>query len=171
MPTVEEKLQRLAKEREEADRRYNEALTALDKAVTGRLDVPDPSPAFDDHQIDALNDAWNILPAPPTSGGVKGRVADFVWRIVSPCFQRQLTFNSWLVDHLNRNLAAAREAHQAALEDVEAIRAHSGALVEFQTRLIQYLQQITLYVDTRDAGIRRRGARAELRDQRPRSCC
>jgi len=56
VPTVEEKLQRLAKEREEADRRYNEALTALDKAVTGRLDVPDPSPAFDDHQIDALND-------------------------------------------------------------------------------------------------------------------
>jgi SAM-dependent methyltransferase len=149
VPTVEEKLQRLAKEREEADRRYNEALTALDKAVTGRLDVPDPSPAFDDHQIDALNDAWNILPAPPTSGGVKSRVVDFVWRIVSPCFQRQLTFNSWLVDHLNRNLAAAREAHQAALEDVEAIRAHSGALVEFQTRLIQYLQQITLYVDTR----------------------
>ena len=149
MPTVEEKLQRLAKEREEADRRYNEALTALDKAVTGRLDVPDPSPAFDDHRIDALNDAWNILPAPPASGGVKGKLADFVWRIVSPYFQRQLTFNSWLVDHLNRNLAAAREAHQAALEDVEAIRAHSGALVEFQTRLIQYLQQITLYVDTR----------------------
>ena len=154
MPTVEETLQRLAKERDEADRRYNEALTALDQAVTGRLDVPDPSPAFDDHQIAALNDAWNILPAPPASGGVKGKLADFVWRIVSPYFQRQLTFNSWLVDHLNRNLAAAREAHQAALEDVEAIRAHSGALVEFQSRLIQYLQQITLYVDTRDAGIR-----------------
>ena len=30
------------------------------------------------------------------------------------------------------------------------MRAHSGALIEFQARLIQYLQHITLYVDTRD---------------------
>jgi SAM-dependent methyltransferase len=150
VPTLEEKLQRLAREREEADRRYNEALTALDKAVTGRLDVPDPPPAFDDHQIDALNQAWNILPARPASGGIRGKLGDFVWGIVAPYLQRQLTFNSWLVDHLNRNLAAAREAHQAALEDIETIRAHSGALAEFQARLIQYLQQITLYVDTRD---------------------
>jgi SAM-dependent methyltransferase len=151
VPTLEEKLQRLAREREEADRRYNEALTALDKAVTGRLDVPDPSPAFDDHRIDGLNEAWNIVPAPPaTGGGVRGKLADFIWRFVGPYLQRQLTFNSWLVDHLNRNLAAAREAHQAAIEDAEALRAHSGALVEFQTRLIQYLQQITLYIDTRD---------------------
>ncbi len=64
----------------------------------------------------------------PPPAASKASSADFVWRIVSPYLQRQLTFNSWLVDHLNRNLAAAREAHQAALEDVEAIRAHSGAL-------------------------------------------
>jgi SAM-dependent methyltransferase len=150
VPTLEERLQRLAKEREDADRRYNGALTALDKAVARRLDVPDPSPAFDDHQIDALNGAWNILPAPPQAGGLKGKLTSFVWGLVGPYLQRQVTFNSWLVDHLNRNLAAGREAHQAALEDAEAIRAHSGALVEFQTRLIEYLQQITLYVDTRN---------------------
>jgi SAM-dependent methyltransferase len=148
--TLEETLQRLGRERDEADRLYNEALTALDRSVTGRLDVPDPSPAFDDHRIAALNEAWNVVPAPPAAGGVRGKLADFVWRIVGPYLQRQMTFNSWLVDHLNRNLAAAREAHQAAVEDVEAMRAHSGALAEFQARLIQYLQQITLYVDTRD---------------------
>jgi SAM-dependent methyltransferase len=148
--TLEETLQRLERERDEADRRYNEALTALDAAVTGPLDLPDPSPPFDDHQIDPLNKAWNILPAPPSTAGVRGKLADLVWRIVSPYFQRQQTFNSWLVDHLNRNLAAAREAHQAALDDVEAMRAHSAALAAFQARLIQYLQQITLYVDTRN---------------------
>jgi SAM-dependent methyltransferase len=148
--SLEHTLQRLGRERDEADRRYNEALTSLDTAVTRPLDVPDPSPAFDDHQIDALNGAWNILPAPPAASGVRGKLADFVWRIVSPYLQRQVTFNSWLVDHLNRNLAAAREAHQAAVEDVEAMRTHSSALAEFQSRLIQYLQQITLYVDTRD---------------------
>jgi SAM-dependent methyltransferase len=150
VPTLEETLQRLAKERDEADRRYNEALTALDRATATRLDTPDPAPAFDDHQIAALNGAWNILPAPPVASGVRGKLTALVWGIVAPYFQRQLTFNSWLVDHLNRNLAAAREAHQAALEDAEAMRAHSGALIEFQARLIQYLQHITLYVDTRD---------------------
>ena len=150
MPTLEETLQRLAKERDDADRRYNEALTALDGAATPRLETPDPAPPFDDHQIAALNSAWNILPAPPVGSGVRGKLTALVWGIVAPYFQRQLTFNSWLVDHLNRNLTAARNAHQAALEDADAIRAHSRGLVEFQARLIQYLQQITLYVDTRD---------------------
>jgi O-antigen chain-terminating methyltransferase len=150
VPTLEETLQRLAKERDEADRRYNEALTALDRAAATRLDTPDPAPAFDDHQIAALNGAWNILPEPPVATGVRGKLTGLVWGIVAPYFQRQLTFNSWLVDHLNRNLAAAREAHSAALEDAEAVRAHSGALIEFQARLIQYLQHVTLYVDTRD---------------------
>jgi len=150
VPTLEETLQRLAKERDEADRRYNEALTALDSAATPRLETPDPAPPFDDHQIAALNSAWNILPAPPVGSGVRGKLTALVWGIVAPYFQRQLTFNSWLVDHLNRNLTAARNAHQAALEDADAIRAHSRGLVEFQARLIQYLQQITLYVDTRD---------------------
>ncbi|MEO7270377.1 MAG: hypothetical protein ABI211_00065, partial [Vicinamibacterales bacterium] len=143
MPTLEETLQRLAKERDEADRRYNEALTALDRAATARLDTPDPAPAFDDHQITALNGAWNILPEPPAATGVRGKLTALVWGIVGPYFQRQLTFNSWLVDHLNRNVAAAREAHQAALEDAETVRAHSGALIEFQARLIQYLQHMT----------------------------
>jgi SAM-dependent methyltransferase len=148
--TLEETLQRLGQERAEADRRYNEALTALDASVTGPLDVPDPSQPFDDHQADALNAAWNILPAPPAASGVRGKLAEFVWRIVSPYLQRQQTFNSWLVDHLNRNLDAGREAHQAALEDAEALRGQLAGLAAFQARLIQYLQTITLYVDTRD---------------------
>ena len=79
---------------------------------------------FDEHQVAALNDAWNILPAPPPTAGVRGKLTAFVWGIVAPYLQRQLTFNSWVVDHLNRNLEASRTAHQAALEDAEALRAH-----------------------------------------------
>ena len=51
VPTLEETLQRLATERDEADRRYNETLTALDRASIARLDTPDPAPPFDDQQI------------------------------------------------------------------------------------------------------------------------
>ena len=130
--------QRLAWGTDEADRLHNEALTALDRSVSGPAGYSDPSPAFDDQRIADLNQAWNIMPAPPAASGVRGKLADLVWRVVSPYLQRQVTFNSWLVDHLNRNLAAAREAHQAALEDADALRAHSGALAAFQARLIQY---------------------------------
>ena len=83
MARLDDTLQRLAKERDEADRLYNEALTALDKSVTGRLDVPDPAPGFDEERMTALNDAWNILPAPPPAGGVRGKLADLVWRVVA----------------------------------------------------------------------------------------
>jgi len=148
--TLEQTLQRLAREREEADRRYNDALTALDKSVGTRFDVPEPVWAGDEHQVAALNDAWNILPAPPGTTGVRGKLTAFIWGIVAPYLQRQLTFNSWVVDHLNRNLEASRAAHQAAVEDAEALRVHLGTIAEFQDRLIQYLQTVTLYVDTRD---------------------
>jgi SAM-dependent methyltransferase len=148
--SLDQTLQRLAKERDEADRRYNEALTALDAAVTGPLESADPAPAFDDQRIASLNEAWNILPAPPPASGVRGKLTALIWGVVAPYFERQLTFNSWLVDHLNRNLDAARDAHQAALEDAEALRGQLAGLAAFQTRLIQYLQTITLYVDTRD---------------------
>ncbi len=150
VPTLEETLEALQKEREEADRRYNEALTALDRSLGRGLELGDPAPGFDDHQIGPLNQAWNIIPAAPAASGVRGRLASFVWRIVSPALQRQLTFNSWLVDHLNRNLAAARDAHRSALEAAAALRAHAASQARSQAHLVQYLQQITLYVDTRD---------------------
>ena len=112
MDTLEQTLQRLAREREEADRRYNEALTALDKSIGARFDVPDPDWGFDEHQVAALNEAWNILPSQPPTTGVRGKLTAFVWGIVAPYLQRQLTFNSWVVDHLNRNLESSRAAHQ-----------------------------------------------------------
>ena len=63
-------LKRLKDERDEADRRYNEALTALDAAVPPHAGIPDPEPALDEHQLAARNEAWNILPAPPAAPSV-----------------------------------------------------------------------------------------------------
>jgi SAM-dependent methyltransferase len=147
---LEDTLRRLKQERDEADRRYNEALTALDRSTDGRVDVPSPPPAFDAHQLAALNDAWKIVDGPPSGSGLRHRFATFVWHIVAPYFQRQLTFNSWLVDHLNRNLAAARAAHDADERMAALLRERFAAFAEFQSRLIAYLQQITAYIDTRD---------------------
>ena len=147
---LEARLRRLKEERDEADRRYNEALTALDRALAPPPALPEPPAAFDEHQITPLNESWNILPAPPQGPGLKGRLAGFVWRTIAPYLERQLTFNSRLVDHINRNVAAHRDAGRA-LDGVRAALAeHTARQAEISARLMMLQQQVTAYVDTKD---------------------
>jgi SAM-dependent methyltransferase len=143
-------LQRLRQERDEADRIYNDAFTALDKVLMPAPEFPHPPPSYDEAQITPLNTAWDIGAAPPAATGLKGRLAAFVWRIVGPPFQKQATFNSTIVDHLNRNVLAHREAARAIETVIALLRAHITDLLTFQSHLVVYLQQITLYVDTKD---------------------
>ena len=148
---LEATLRRLEDERDEADARYNDALTAVDRALRPPVAVPEPVAALDEHQLASLNQTWNTLPAEPRRGsGLRGRLTGFIWGIVGPYLQRQLTFNSQLVDHLNRNANAQREAYRRAEGTAAALRDHMAALTEFQARLMIYLQQITAYVDTKD---------------------
>ena len=147
---LEDTLRRLEQEREEADRRYNEALTALDRSRPSLDPLPRPARAFDEHQLHALNGAWNIEAGPPAASGIKSRIAGLIRRAVAPYFQRQLAFNSLLVDHVNRTTAAAREAQRGHDELVAALEARFAGLNEFTSRMLQYLQQVTAYVDTRD---------------------
>ncbi|MFL6279057.1 MAG: class I SAM-dependent methyltransferase [Vicinamibacterales bacterium] len=147
---LEAVLRRLKKERDEADARYNDALTAVDRALHAPPEIPQPPPALDDQQIAALNEAWNIIPSPPSAAGFRQRAAGFVWGIVGPYLQRQLSFNALVIDHVNRNAAAARHSHRVAEQTADALRDQLAALAQFETRLLQYLQQITAYVDTKD---------------------
>ena len=64
---TDEHLKRLREERDEADRLYNEALTAVDQALVSvpPANLPAPPPAYDEHQITPLTRLWNILPAEP----------------------------------------------------------------------------------------------------------
>lgn len=147
---LEGTLQQLKLERDEADRRYNEALTALDGARPTPPAPPDILPALDTSRLAELNNAWNILPAAPSEGGLRGRLAGFIWRTVGPYLQRQLAFNSILVDHLNRSVDAQTRA-TAHLEPLpRELRALGEQVAALHTRLMIYLQQITAYVDTRD---------------------
>ena len=148
---LETTLRRLKQERDEADARYNDALTAVDRALAPPIAIPEPALPLDDRQLSSLNQAWNTLPAEPQRGaGLRGRLTGFIWGVVGPYLQRQLTFNSQLVDHLNRNAEAQREAYRRADATVAAVRDHVSAVAQFQLRLLQYLQQITAYVDTKD---------------------
>ena len=151
MESLEQTLRRLDREREEADRRYNDALTALDRALPRPGEWPSPGRTVDDSQLPSINDVWNIAAAAPAAQpGWRGRLAGFIWRTVAPYLQQQASFNSRLVDHLNRNAAAANEAHRRAEETIARLRDEFGKLAEFHARTIEYLQQMTAYIDTRD---------------------
>jgi O-antigen chain-terminating methyltransferase len=157
---LEDRLARLARERAEADRRYNEALTAVDRASLRVHDLPHPPPPYDDSQITPINLHWNILPggdpvpdAAGLLGGFKRRLHGFVWRLVGPALTTQQSFNAAMVDHLNRNVRAHQETERAIAALIAVHDDRHTDFLRFQGALISYLQTMTLYVDTRDRSI------------------
>ena len=149
---LEDLLARLERERREADDLYHAALTALDRSLPRGLEMPHPPPAYDEQQITPINLAWDILPGgPPASdGSFKGRLRGFIWRLVGPSLEKQKSFNAAVVDHVNRNVAAHVESQKAIATLIALMRQHVDGVTQFQSYLIQYLQTITLYIDTKD---------------------
>jgi SAM-dependent methyltransferase len=151
-PVTSDALARLRDECDLADRQYNDALTALDRSLPASARLPGAARGYDDQQIGALNERWQILSGVslPAPRGLRSRLAHFVWRLVAPVLERQQAFNSALVDHVNRNVAAARDAQAAESALLEGLNVQAAAVAAFQAHLIQYLQQVTLYIDTKD---------------------
>ena len=142
----------LKADRDRADRAYNQALTVLDRAIVQKPELPHAALGFDDSQISPLNASWRLAPdeGPELGTGWRHRFNGLVWRLIGPVMQRQQRFNALIVDHLNRDVRAAAESHATAAGMVKVLDSYLEALTTFQSRLIQYLQQITLYVDTKD---------------------
>jgi len=80
---------RLERERMDADRSYNDALTAVDRAIQVVPSLPKAPPAFDSSRVADLNRLWNTLPGgpPAVDRSLKGRLRSFVWRLVGPPFE------------------------------------------------------------------------------------
>jgi len=149
---AEDDIERRRVEREAADRAYNDALTALDRAVPRLPDLPHPPVEYDESQLPLLNERWRIATADPAAGltGWRRRVAMAIWRVAGPAFERQQAFNAALVDHLNRNVAAHRANRQSIEATIGAMRGELEKLETFHTAIVLYLQTITRFVDTRD---------------------
>jgi SAM-dependent methyltransferase len=167
---LEDLLERLERERLEADRLYNDALTALDRAIQAVPDLPPPPRPFDASRLAAINAAWDILPGGPPGAdrSLRGRLRGFIWRLVGPPLEAQKRFNAALVDHVNRNSAAEQEWPRTVARLLEAVRHEFDGLLRFESLLVQYLQTITIYVDSKDRSlggpeIRERFALAEQR--------
>lgn len=142
-------MNRLAAERAEAYRRYNEALTEVDRAIQSLAEWPDAPPAYDEHKLPAINEALGAIAdgVPQRPGGFGGAMFDSAWQLIKPVFDRQMAFNAVVVEHLNRNAVAHREAHLALQRALPALRDSFAALVTFESKLVQFLQQITPLAD------------------------
>jgi O-antigen chain-terminating methyltransferase len=141
-PISDDTLKRLKREREEADALYNQALTALDRALPAGLPPPPP---LHDGSLPAIGQLWTIAASDPSASvsGWRRRVAGFVWRLVGPMLLQQQQFNGAVADHLARNAAGEREV-RLAFERAFA------TLAAFHLHLMRYLQQITLFVESKD---------------------
>ena len=153
-PTLEDLLTRLERERLDADRLYNDALTVLDRAVHVVPRLPEAPPPYDGSRLADLNAAWNILPATPAfDQSIKGRLGRLVWRLVGPPIETQQRFNAALVDHLNRNARVHEQTSRSQAALIEALSEQWAALARFESLLIQFLQTITVYVDSKDRSL------------------
>ena len=167
---LEDLVERLERERLAADRLYNDALTAVDRAIQTPSTLPVAPPPYDPSRLPDINASWDLLPGglPIIDRSLKGRLRAFVWRLIGPPLETQKRFNAALVDHLNRNVDAERQVRPALEAVLQAIRREFDALVRFESLLVQYLQTITVYVDSKDRSIggselRQRLALAEQR--------
>jgi hypothetical protein len=152
LPRSPDDLEALKAERAAADRAYNDALTRLDHAIQ-RLpaDFPQPPPVPDENQVTPLNTLWKI--DAPSSRGATGLIVSAIWRVVAPLFEQQQAFNAAVVDHINRDVPVARGTRASIDSTLTVLRDTIAELVRFQSLLVEFLQQVTPYVDTRDRDV------------------
>lgn len=151
-PPLEELLARLERERIEADRRYNDALTAVNLAIQRVPTLPVAPPLYDPSHLERLNGLWRIGAAAPTAvaAGWRGRLRDAVWRLIGPSLEQQQEFNAALVEHLNRNAASMHAVPEVTADVIAVLQQALTGLYRFQSLLVQCLMTITAFVDTRD---------------------
>ncbi len=144
-------LSRLQKERAEADRAYNDALTALDRAIRALPSIPPPPPGPDADALADLARLADTAPEPPDApGGLAGWITRLAWSAAQPALEQQRTINQTLHAHLSE-MATRQQATAATLDaTLRLLRDELEALRGFQTRLVVWAQQITPYVDTKD---------------------
>jgi hypothetical protein len=153
VPKSPDDLEALKEERAAADRAYNDALTRLDRAIQQLpADFPQPPSVPDEHQVTPLNTLWRLDVA-PAAGGLAAPLVSAIRRIVAPLFEQQQAFNAALVDHINRQVPVARETRASIDSTLTVLRDTIAELVRFQSMLVEFLQQVTPYVDTRDRDV------------------
>jgi SAM-dependent methyltransferase len=129
-----DQLDKLERQRREADQRYNDALTAFDAALVRT--APPPTAAL----------AADATPLPSPAAGWRGWPVRAVQQWLAPWMDRQHIFNARAADAVEALIARDRE--------------RTAAFEQFQSSLIALLQEVTAFVETKDRQI---SAQATLR--------
>jgi len=147
-----EDLERLKRQREQSDGDYDLWLTKVDAALYGLPEFPHAPPLPDEAQVTRINSHWEVLKARPAApaGGWRLKLARMVWELVEPVFREQQEFNAALVDHINRNIPLQREITRSIETTIALLREQLTALVTFHSTLMQYLQRVTPFVNSKD---------------------
>ena len=162
--TVEDLFERLDRERQAADRQYNDALTALDRALQPGPELPSP-PVFHDRQPGRAPESWMEDPA-------RGRAdrRSFTQRTAcagssGACWRRRSMRSSVSTPPSSiTSIATSRRTRRRHARPPRSSTRRGGSLrplVRFEWLLLQFLQTVTAYVDTKD----RSAGGPELRDQ------
>jgi O-antigen chain-terminating methyltransferase len=143
-------------ERAEAHRQYNEAFDLVDRARQKSPEWPEAPPPYDEEKLHVVNTQWDILPegAPRRPDGLKGPIFDAVWPVLEPILTQQRDFNSNIVNHLNRNVEAHRQANDAVAQMVPGLRDGFNGLCLFEHLTVHFLQTITPFLDARERAVR-----------------
>jgi len=128
-----EELQALRRRLEEEERLYAEALEELD----ARVGFPLPAERLPEQaeKMARLNELWD-RPPPPSGSGLGGAFRSRADAALAPVVERQVAFNSTLVQVLNGYLEESASLH-ARLRDVSAA-------------LVRYAQRLLPTIDARD---------------------
>jgi O-antigen chain-terminating methyltransferase len=86
----------------------------------------------------------------------------FVWRLVGPSLDTQKRFNALAVDFINRESATSRETTDALGAIAATLAEELDGLSRFESLLVQFLQTITEYVDSKDRAALGGDVRARL---------
>lgn len=117
---------------------------SLLKAFSGWPSPPSP----DQSKIQALHEKRTLISDHDLDfgHGWRARIRGFIWRFVGPFFQKQETFNTILLDHI---ASTNQETHTALTKTLETLQEQVEEMRTLQSALVQYLQQITPYLNTK----------------------
>lgn len=150
--TSPQDLFRLKRERQEADRTYNDALTRLDSAIGQLPDPPRHPAAPHEPDVDALERLAPLVLTASVEGESRWRawLRRLILPIVRPALENQGRFNATVVEQL-RHSAKTRRTDRGHIDATTSlVRDHLAAVHSFRSLLVQYAQQITAYVNTKD---------------------
>ena len=146
-----EDLRRLKREREEAERQFQEELAALDRARQALPDLPHPPPEIDTSALDRLGTLVETSAAPPAqSGRWRRRVRELVWSVIEPVVDRQTRTNNAIAAQLSQTAQVHRQTVESLTSVLTLIRQELKALSIFEHCVLAWAQRMAPFVDTKD---------------------